>query len=152
MDRQVKQIEPKLEDDEEAPFSAFRQVKNIVVLGDPGAGKSELFRSQARATGGVFVTVREFLNTPVDDIPLDQVLWIDALDETQGGRGDRSPVDELTRKLAAISPGGMRLSCRAADWLHATDLEALKPYLRKGGETVVVQLLALSRSEQARSL
>ncbi|WP_416639576.1 hypothetical protein [Xanthomonas arboricola] len=152
MDRQVKQIEPKLEDDEEAPFSAFRQVKNIVVLGDPGAGKSELFRSQARATGGVFVTVREFLNTPVDDIPLDQVLWIDALYETQGGRGDRSPVDELTRKLAAISPGGMRLSCRAADWLHATDLEALKPYLRKGGETVVVQLLALSRSEQAQIL
>lgn len=152
LDRQVKQIEPKLEDGKEAAFSAFRQVKNIVVLGDPGAGKSELFRSQALATGGVFFTVRELLNTPIGDVPSEQVLWIDALDETQGGRGDRSPVDELTRKLAELSPRGVRLSCRAADWLQTTDLEALKPYLRKGGVTVVVQLLALSRSEQAQIL
>lgn len=152
MDRQVKQIEPRLEGGEEAPFSAFRQVKNIVVLGDPGAGKSELFRSQALATGGAFFTVRELLNTPIGDVPSDQVLWVDALDETQGGRGGRSPVDELTRKLAEISPCGMRLSCRAVDWLHTTDLEALKPYLRKGGETRVVQLLALSRTEQAQIL
>lgn len=152
MDRQVKQVEPKSEDGEEALFSSFQAAKNIVVLGDPGAGKSELFRSQARATDGAFFTVRELLNTPLGDIPSNQVLWIDALDETQGGRGDRSPVDELTRKLAEISPCGVRLSCRAADWLHATDLEALKPYLRKGGETFVVQLLALSRAEQAQIL
>lgn len=152
MDRQVKQVEPKLEGVEGAPFSAFQQFKNIVVLGDPGAGKSELFRSQAVETGGVFLTVRELLNTPIDDLPSDQMLWIDALDETQGGRGDRSPVDELTRKLAEISPCGVRLSCRAADWLQTTDLEALKPYLRKGGATVVVQLLALNRSEQAQIL
>lgn len=152
MDRQVKQVEPKLEGVEGAPFSAFQQFKNIVVLGDPGAGKSELFRSQAQATDGAFFTVRELLNTPLDDIPSDQVLWIDALDETQGGRGDRSPVDELTRKLAEVSPCGMRLSCRAADWLHTTDMEALKPYLRKGGETFVVQLLALSRAEQVQIL
>ncbi|MEN5366146.1 hypothetical protein ABE571_07095 [Stenotrophomonas sp. TWI273] len=152
MDRQVKQVEPKLEDGGAAAFSAFRHVKNIVVLGDPGAGKSELFRSQAQATNGAFFTVRELLNTPLNDIPSDQVLWIDALDETQGGRGGRSPVDELTHKLAEISPCGMRLSCRAADWLHTTDFEALKPYVRKGGQTLVVQLLALSRSEQAQIL
>ncbi|MET4678800.1 NACHT domain-containing protein [Stenotrophomonas rhizophila] len=152
MDRQVKQVDPKPKDGEEALFSSFKGAKNIVVLGDPGAGKSELFRFQARATDGAFFTVRELLNTPLGDIPSNQVLWIDALDETQGGRGDRSPVDELTRKLAEISPCGVRLSCRAADWLHTTDLEALKPYLRKGGETFVVQLLALSRTEQAQIL
>lgn len=132
MDRQVKQVDPKPEDGGEALFSSFRGAKNIVVLGDPGAGKSELFRSHARATDGAFFTVRELLNTPLGDIPSNQVLWIDALDETQGRRGDRSPVDEVTRKLAEISPCGVRLSCRAADWLHTTDLEALKPYLRKG--------------------
>lgn len=152
MDRQVKQVDPKPEDGGEALFSSFRGAKNIVVLGDPGAGKSELFRSHARATDGAFFTVRELLNTPLGDIPSNQVLWIDALDETQGRRGDRSPVDELTRKLAEISPCGVRLSCRAADWLHTTDLEALKPYLRKGGETFVVQLLALSKTEQSQIL
>lgn len=152
LDRQVRKIDSKVEDGEVALFSAFRAAKNIVLLGDPGAGKSELFRSEAVATGGLFLTVRELLNTPAGDIPAERILWIDALDETKGGKGDSSSIDQLTRRLAELSPCGMRLSCRAVDWLDKSDLAALKPYLQKGGELVVLQLLPLTNSEQAQVL
>jgi len=45
-------------------FSEFTDQPNIVLLGDPGAGKTHLFRSFATATSGKFLTVRNFLNSP----------------------------------------------------------------------------------------
>ena len=60
MDRIVRQISPPLsKDDEERTrrFSSFDDQPNIVLLGDPGAGKSHTFEAFARASGGRLVTV-----------------------------------------------------------------------------------------------
>ncbi|MRH02668.1 hypothetical protein GIY21_20410 [Xanthomonas sontii] len=149
LDRQVLQIGPSPERGSEvAPFSAHASAQNLVVLGDPGSGKSSLFKASSARDDGRYYTVRDFLNTPSNEVPTGQILWIDALDETRSGRSDQSTVDQLTRKLALIRPKAIRLSCRVADWLDQTDLAALQPYFAKSGAATVVRLLALTKSEQ----
>lgn len=154
LDRQVLQMQPALELEERIrPFSSYRATVNLVVLGDPGAGKTELFRQSARAADGHFITVRNFLNTPAELLPKDQSLWVDGLDETRSGRGDRDTIDRLVQKLHAVRPPALRLSCRVADWLGASDLSALGAYFNHcGGAPAVVQLQPLSPDEQRQIL
>src|SRR5215210_5617578 len=113
-------------DSEALPFSEFSGSPNIVLLGDPGAGKTHLFREFAAASGGRYVTARAFLVTPPRTTG--EVLFIDGLDERRAGRGDRDTVDALVEKLFAVAPNKVRISCRAADWLGESDLASLRPY------------------------
>lgn len=154
LDRQVLQIQPEQEPNKSAhPFSSYLATPNLIVLGDPGAGKTELFRQSAGATDGHFITVRDFLNTPVDVLPRDKWLWIDGLDEARSGRGDKGTIDRLIRKLYEVRPRALRLSCRVADWLGTSDLKALASYFdHQGGAPAVVQLLPLTRDEQREIL
>lgn len=150
LDRHVRQTEPQPESgDGIGPFSVHTAKRNIILLGDPGAGKTELFKQAAVASGGEFLTVRRFLNTPIERIPHDKALWIDALDETRSGRGDQNTVDRVVAKLETLQPVAVRLSCRAADWLGKSDLAAFEGYFEhNGGAPVVVQLQPLSEVEQ----
>ncbi len=150
LDRLVNQIEPKPENsDGIKPFSAHSTARNIILLGDPGAGKTELFKQAAGASGGKFLTVRQLLNRAVEQIPRDRALWIDALDETRSGRGDQNTINQIVKKLEALQPVAVRLSCRAADWLGKSDLAAFDFYFEhNGGAPVVVQLQPLSDVEQ----
>ena len=57
LDRHVCQTEPQPESgDGIGPFSAYIAKRNIILLGDPGAGKTELFKQAAVASGGEFMT------------------------------------------------------------------------------------------------
>jgi hypothetical protein len=149
-DRKVRQISPPPEGPAEQkphPFSVFAEQKNLVLLGDPGAGKSHLFRESAAATvGGQFVTARRFLNIPT--VPADAVLFIDGLDERRAGRGDRGTIDAIVQKLFEVAPAKVRMSCRVADWLGESDLVAFQPYFDLGGGAVVLGLECLSADEQ----
>jgi hypothetical protein len=148
-DRYVRKISPSPEGIEEQrprPFSAFAEQRNLVLLGDPGAGKSHLFRKSAAAVGGRFVTARRFLNIPT--VPADAVLFIDGLDERRAGRGDRGTIDAIVQKLFEVAPAKVRMSCRVADWLGESDLVAFEPYFDLGGGAVVLGLERLSADEQ----
>jgi len=148
MDRIVRQIYPARRTEEVRPryFSEYASHNNIVLLGDPGAGKSHLFQAFAGVEGGRYVTVRSFLATPVTD--KGESLFIDGLDEKRAGRGDRDTVDALVGKLFEAGPSKVRLSCRAADWLGESDLASLKPFFEQsGGEPVVLHLATLNESE-----
>lgn len=153
-DRQVRQVVPPLSDDESPEriwtFSEFSDHPNIVLLGDPGAGKTHLFRSFSTATGGRFLSVRAFLNIPA--VPASATLFIDALDEKRTGRGDDDAIDQVVRKLFAARPEKIRISCRDRDWLGQSDLAAFQPYFDQTGGAVVLSLQALSGEEQCTLL
>jgi predicted NACHT family NTPase len=150
MDRSVRQISPPPSDaavEQARPFSSYGDHANLVLLGDPGAGKSHTFEQVATASHSRLVTVRSFLVTPA--VQSDETLFIDGLDERRAGRSDRDTVDELVEKLFTVAPKRVRISCRAADWLGDSDLAALRPYFdSNGGAPVVLLLERLSHDEQ----
>jgi predicted NACHT family NTPase len=152
-DRRVCQINPDTgQNAAPAPFSSFADRRNIVVLGDPGAGKSHLFRQAAHAAGGVLYTARNFLNAVDGGIPKGATLFIDALDEKRSGRGDDDTIDALVQRIQRVRPQYLRIACRAADWLGESDLAAFKPYFDANGGVTVVGLEPLHPSEQAEIL
>ena len=58
MDRIVRRIEPaasKTQEDEPRAFSVFNDARNIVLLGDPGAGKPHTFREAPARCGGRYI-------------------------------------------------------------------------------------------------
>lgn len=129
------------------PFSDFADRANLVLLGDPGAGKTHLFKEAAATEKGRFIKARAFLTTPANALS-GQALFIDGLDEKRAGRGDRDTVDALVAKLFEVAPPKVRISCRGADWLGESDLAALSPFFDQNGGPAVVYLENLTRAEQ----
>lgn len=97
----------------------------IVVLGEPGQGKSVLLRQIAAEDGLIFTTAKQLLRRT--NIPHDgRTLVIDALDEVVAAR-EADAVQRVLEKLDMIGRPNFILSCRAADWqgvVAAHDIEA----------------------------
>ena len=149
MDRIVWQIDPRERERKERTerrLSAFLALPNIILLGDPGAGKTHTFRELAAACGGRYLTARSFLTLPVRNTG--EVLFIDGLDERRAGRGDRHTVDTLAAKLIEADPVAVRISCRVADWLGKSDLVSLGPFFEGRGGMAVLVLEALTPDER----
>jgi predicted NACHT family NTPase len=154
MTRTVRQtnIKPdRPQDGEPRPFADFGTARNLVLLGDPGAGKTHVFKEAAAAEGSRFIKARAFLSMPASMLA-GQSLFIDGLDEKRAGRSDRDTVDALVTKLFEVNPAKVRISCRVADWLGASDLAALQPYFEQHGDTPVLVLQSLSHMEQVAVL
>jgi len=154
MTRTVRQTNIKPDQPQDAaprPFSDFVAAPNLVLLGDPGAGKTYVFKEAAKAEGGRFLKARAFLATPARMLT-GQALFIDGLDEQRAGRADRDTIDELVAKLFEVNPAKVRISCRVADWLGESDLAGLQPYFEQHGEMAVLLLQDLSRREQVSVL
>ena len=110
-------------------LSDFRGVAALVLLGGPGAGKTNEFEAESEALGDVAmpVSARSFVTF---DPPLpewwNKTLFIDGLDEVRAGSADARPVlDQVRNRLRQLGFPPFRLSCREADWLGNNDLQAL---------------------------
>lgn len=104
----------------------YREASAYVLLGDPGAGKTEVLKHEAIATGGEYISARDFLAFHPRKEWKEKVLFIDGLDETRAGEGDRrTALERIRSRLDEIGQPQFRLSCREADWLGASDREAL---------------------------
>jgi len=134
------------------PFSSYLAFPNIVLLGDPGAGKTHLFTEFAQLQLGEFRPARSFLNVGTEALRGKDILFIDALDERRSDRGDNNATDEIVKKLFQVNPKQVRISCRAADWLGETDLVGFKDYFDGSGGYVVLNLQPLSQTEQVKIL
>ncbi|MBL8559181.1 MAG: hypothetical protein JNM47_10710 [Hyphomonadaceae bacterium] len=146
IDRRVNIIGQKEPDAGPRTLSEFRDRPNYVLLGDPGSGKTQCFRSEASAVGADYLTTRTFLLRPTGE--LGGTLYIDALDEQRSGPADNSTVDRIIEKLFLCKPKSVRISCRSQDWLGDTDLSAFREYFDRHGDVTVLELEAISEEEQ----
>lgn len=141
--RVQKTAENQDEEREELPLSDFRHTPAWVLLGEPGAGKSEALRQEALEIGGEYVTVSEFVETTP---PLAEwygkTLFIDALDEARAA-GSVSLILHIRQQLRQLGKPAFRLSCRAADWHGSTDKAELQS-ISPDNQLVVLQLCPLS--------
>lgn len=121
VERSATRKDPDKEDGPESrPLDAWNELDAYVLLAEPGAGKSEAFKHEAKrgATSAVYITARSFLTIgPPPGWQADQVLFIDALDERRSDASTSlSALDELRKKLNDLGRPKFRLSCREADW------------------------------------
>lgn len=108
------------------PLHEYRERAAYVLLGDPGAGKTIAFEQEAEESGGEYVKARDFATFDPKAEYRDKTLFIDGLDEMRAGGGDgRTPLDHIRKHLERLGHPRFRLSCREADWLGASDSEAL---------------------------
>lgn len=93
--------------------------KPLVVLGEPGMGKTFLLTKLGMAPDHELVTAKGLLRRdPARSVAADRVLVIDALDEVASARSD-DPIQLVLRQLAALGSPPFILSCRSADWRSA---------------------------------
>jgi len=108
------------------PLEAFREVAAYVLLGAPGAGKTEAFTHEARWEGIEPVTARDFWKLLPRPEWRGKTIYIDGLDEVRAGSADgRTPFDGIRAKLQELGCPRFRLSCREADWFGANDRDRL---------------------------
>lgn len=134
------------------PFSAYTHVPNIVLLGEPGAGKTHLFKEFARFEQAEFLVARSFLNFDNNFLAHHASIYIDALDERRSGNADHDAVDDIVKKLFQLKREKVRISCRSADWLGETDLSVFKDYFDRSGGHIVLSLQPLSDHERVQVL
>lgn len=122
-------------------LAEFADKDAIILLGDPGMGKTTLLRTVAN---GRSTTVRGFLIDP--PAITGEPLFLDALDEHRILAGGQDASSELAKVLCTLHRPKFRLSCRAADWFGSRDHEAFKT-ASASGRLVILELRPLSGDE-----
>lgn len=122
-------------------FAEFETEDAIVLLGDPGMGKTTLFKDVAKVN---FTTVRKFLIEP--HATANEILFLDALDEYRTIASGQDASAAVAKVLCSMNKPKFRLSCRAADWFGSADQEVLS-VASASGRIVVLELCPLSREE-----
>ncbi|WP_043308001.1 hypothetical protein [Pseudomonas sp. ML96] len=144
--RRVQKVAEKQDEEhglEELPLDNFHMTPAWVLLGEPGAGKSEALRQASLEAGGVYVTVNELvITTPPLEEWRGKTLFIDALDEARSAGADSLPL-RIRQQLLQLGKPAFRLSCRAADWYGSTDISDLQG-ASPDGQLKVLQLCPLS--------
>ena len=107
-----------------------------VLLGEPGAGKSEAFGTEAQATDGICITIAKFLSDDLDPRWQGKTLFLDGLDETRASGGDTSVLLKVRAHLKKLGNPKFRIACRAADWFGSTDSQAISDASPDGQLTV----------------
>ena len=111
------------------PITEFETLSAYVLLGNPGEGKTTVFKQEADRTGACFVRARDLgaLEIECHTEWRGKTLFIDGLDEIRAGSPDaRTPLDHIRQKLDRLECPPFRLSCRGADWFGASDQVSLK--------------------------
>ncbi len=108
-------------------FQDYYSEKAIVLLGEPGSGKTTEFKKEAlRESNAEYVTVRDFLAFQPNKYA-GKILYLDALDEQRSRKqNDIEVIDNVVARLEQINCPAFRLSCREADWYGALDKSQLE--------------------------
>ena len=138
--RTFRQISPESIEETSRPLSGYYDRSALVILGEPGAGKTTSFDLAAKdEPNAVYLNVRDFLTLSPDRWK-GKTLYLDGLDEQRAKNPDGSAVlDQVRSKLDQLGQPRFRLSCRAADWYGSSDAERLR--LVSPDQSITVLLL-----------
>lgn len=131
------------------PISRYSGTRAWVLMGDPGAGKTDVFKTLAKAENGYYVEARNFVE--LDDHPLTEnsLIFIDGLDEISAGTAmGFTALGRIRAKLQKLGTPRFRISCREADWRGSADSQALE-YLVGKDDFLELHLDPLGREESA---
>ncbi|RVI51049.1 hypothetical protein [Sinorhizobium meliloti] len=106
------------------PLSQLRDRPFIVLLGQPGIGKTTALKYEAAQEGGLVETCREVMAGTSKIVG--QTAYLDALDEFQSGEDGRNKLLQLAKSITEASISRWRLTCRAEDWRDVADLKAMR--------------------------
>lgn len=126
--------------------SELRDRPCVVLLGEPGIGKSTVLALEATADGVATVPVRAAISGFVP--PAGTPLYLDGLDEYRADGNEADKMWQVTKLLRDLAPPRWRLTCRAEDWRSDAD----RKVLANAGTVTVAQLLPLSLEESAEVL
>ncbi|TPN84167.1 hypothetical protein FJ987_02800 [Mesorhizobium sp. CU2] len=127
------------------PLSGLRASSFVVLVGEPGIGKSSALAFEATAEGGHVLTCRELVNDPA--LAAGQSTgYVDALDEYRSSGDGKDKVLQLSKVLRDSGISRWRLTCRAEDWHKQSDINALRA-AASGIEIVVAHLQPLDEDE-----
>ena len=123
----------------------------VVILGDPGLGKTELAKVLSESPGMTYVRAGTFERhpNPASLIEDRKRIIIDGADEVASAASD-GVVDKVLRKLLGMGCPPFILSCRAADWKGVVDLEKIKDDY--GDAPILLHLRPFSRDDAAAFL
>lgn len=144
LDRRVQILHAERELPVAKTVSELRDHSFVVLLGEPGIGKSTVIEAEAGIDGTTALKVRDLINETAPVPP--GTLYLDALDEFRMGANDLGKVDELVKAIQRSGAARWRLTCRAEDWKAAADVAAMAR--STGGRPITVaQLLPLNIAE-----
>ena len=117
----------------------------LVILGEPGAGKSSLVEKFAETSGSKLYKPSDIELSPVIEVlTLPARTIIDGLDEVTAYKIG-TPIIEILSKVSSGGYSNFIITCRAVDWQHAFNSSAISRNWQK--EPVVGCLLPLNDQE-----
>jgi hypothetical protein len=123
----------------------------VVVLGDPGAGKSVLMEGLGAAPGATFVRATSLVRMadPATRLGTFDRIVVDGVDEVASAVAGGG-VDAVLTKLSLLGNPDCILSCRVADWRGAADRSKVADDY--GRDAVMLVLQPFEREDAARFL
>ena len=116
------------------------------LLSEPGAGKTEAFKKEAKAAGGQYLRITDFIYSDVSSEWQGKTLFLDGLDEVRAGSGNISILCKIREQLRHLGSPRFRIACRAADWFGSSDREDIEG-ASPDGEITVLLLEPLSEDD-----
>lgn len=128
----------------EAEFASIRTPR--ILLGEPGAGKSDTATEIQRLSAGHSIHAELLAsNAPIEQLSYETVI-VDGVDEVLAN-GAKDPITAILNRLLEDKVEDFVLTCRAMDWQNATS--EVKIVRRFNTKPVIGQLQPLSDDEMA---